>query len=176
LGSTIYHYRAPGNFKNIFVHHNDISACAFVMRFVLGAAGSLLHHVLVFNNRIHDFKSQLSCQVHGDGIQFVSFRTEASLQRLTPKVANLTHAGQCIATDSFATLWRKTGETTRLQRIQNLGFAAGRTKPYGLAPFQSQPCHNLGHQTRRRYTHGHIFKSRGIKNITMQFFCQRYWL
>ncbi len=60
----------PGDFNDIFIHHNDISACAFGMRFVPGAAGSIMHNVLVYNNNIHDFKSQLSGQVHGDGIQY----------------------------------------------------------------------------------------------------------
>ena len=58
-----------GDFNDIFIHHNDISACAFGMRFVPGAAKSFMHNVQVYNNNIHDFKSQLSGAVHGDGIQ-----------------------------------------------------------------------------------------------------------
>jgi hypothetical protein len=59
-----------GDFNDFFIHHNDISACAFGMRFVPGAAASIMHNVQVYNNSIHDFKSQLSGEVHGDGIQY----------------------------------------------------------------------------------------------------------
>jgi len=58
-----------GDFNDILIHHNDISACAFGMRFVPGAPASIMHNVKAYNNNIHDFHSQLSGSVHGDGIQ-----------------------------------------------------------------------------------------------------------
>jgi|GEM_PF-1429116 len=59
-----------GDFNDFFIHHNDISACAFGIRFVPGAASSIMHNVQVYNNNLHDFHSQLSGEVHGDGIQY----------------------------------------------------------------------------------------------------------
>jgi hypothetical protein len=58
-----------GDFYDILIHHNDISHCAFAMRIVPAAPASIMHNVQVYNNAIHDFHSQLSGQVHGDGIQ-----------------------------------------------------------------------------------------------------------
>jgi hypothetical protein len=58
-----------GNYYDILVHHNDISHCAFAMRFIPAAPNAIMHNVQAYNNNIHDFHSQLSGEVHGDGIQ-----------------------------------------------------------------------------------------------------------
>ncbi|OGJ84777.1 MAG: hypothetical protein A2268_11650 [Candidatus Raymondbacteria bacterium RifOxyA12_full_50_37] len=58
-----------GDYNTFLVHHNDISRCAFAMRFVPAAPASIMYNVQVYNNTIHDFHSQLSGAVHGDGIQ-----------------------------------------------------------------------------------------------------------
>jgi hypothetical protein len=58
-----------GDFYDILVHHNDISHCAFALRIVPAAASAIFHNVQIYNNAIHDFHSQLSGAVHGDGIQ-----------------------------------------------------------------------------------------------------------
>jgi hypothetical protein len=58
-----------GDYNDFIVHHNDISHCAYAMRIVPAAAASIMHNVQIYNNNIHDFHSQLSGAVHGDGIQ-----------------------------------------------------------------------------------------------------------
>ena len=58
-----------GDYNTFLVHHNDISRCAFAMRFVPAAPASIMYNVQVYNNTIHDFHSQLSGEVHGDGLQ-----------------------------------------------------------------------------------------------------------
>ena len=58
-----------GDYNTFLVHHNDISRCAFAMRFVPAAPASIMYNVQVYNNTIHDFHSQVSGEVHGDGIQ-----------------------------------------------------------------------------------------------------------
>jgi hypothetical protein len=68
-GSLYITAEKSGDFYDILVHHNDISRCAFAMRIVPAAASAIMHNVQLYNNAIHDFHSQLSGQVHGDGIQ-----------------------------------------------------------------------------------------------------------
>jgi len=58
------------NFNNYLIHHNDISKCAFGIRVVPGGVSSIINNVQIYNNDIHDFHSQLSGEVHGDGIQY----------------------------------------------------------------------------------------------------------
>jgi hypothetical protein len=59
----------PKNFNNYLIHHNDISKCAFGIRIVPSGASSIINNVQIYNNSLHDFHSQLSGEVHGDGIQ-----------------------------------------------------------------------------------------------------------
>jgi hypothetical protein len=56
-------------FSNILIHHNDISKTAFGIRIVPSGPASIIRNVRVYNNNFHDFHSQLSGEVHGDGIQ-----------------------------------------------------------------------------------------------------------
>lgn len=56
-------------FNNYLIHHNDISKCAFGVRVVPSGPSSIINNVQVYNNTLHDFHSQLSGEVHGDGIQ-----------------------------------------------------------------------------------------------------------
>ncbi len=56
-------------FPNYLIHHNDISNSAFGMRLVPSGAASIMQNVQIYNNKLHDFHSQLSGAVHGDGIQ-----------------------------------------------------------------------------------------------------------
>ncbi len=67
-----------GDYYDILVHHNDISHCAYAMRFVPAAPASIMHNVQAYNNNIHDFHSQLSGAVHGDGIQHYCSPDEAA--------------------------------------------------------------------------------------------------
>ena len=68
-GSLYFSWEKTGDYHDILVHHNDISRCAFAMRFVPAAPAAIVHNVQAYNNAIHDFHSQLSGAVHGDGIQ-----------------------------------------------------------------------------------------------------------
>ncbi len=59
----------PKTFNDYLIHHNDISKSAFGIRLVPSGPGSIIQNVQVYNNSLHDFHSQLSGEVHGDGIQ-----------------------------------------------------------------------------------------------------------
>ncbi len=56
-------------FHDYSIHNNDISKSAFGIRVVPSGAASIIQNVQIFNNSLHDFHSQLSGEVHGDGIQ-----------------------------------------------------------------------------------------------------------
>jgi Right handed beta helix region len=59
----------PNVFSDYKIHHNDISKSAFGIRIVPSGANSIIRNVEIHNNVLHDFHSQLSGSVHGDGIQ-----------------------------------------------------------------------------------------------------------
>jgi len=56
-------------FNNYLIHNNDISKSAFGIRVVPSGPASIIQNVQIYNNSLHDFHSQLSGEVHGDGIQ-----------------------------------------------------------------------------------------------------------
>lgn len=72
----------PKVFNNYLIHHNDISKCAFGLRIVPSGASSIINNAQIYNNNFHDFHSQLSGSVHGDGIQhYCSPDVESSYDR-----------------------------------------------------------------------------------------------
>jgi hypothetical protein len=83
-------------FNNYLIHHNDISKCAFGIRVVPSGAASIINNVQIYNNTLHDFHSQLSGEVHGDGIQhYCSPDVAASFDRYITgfKIFNNTFTG-----------------------------------------------------------------------------------
>ena len=86
----------PKTFNNILIHHNDISRTAFGIRVVPSGAASIIRNVQIYNNSLHDFHSQLSGDVHGDGIQhYCSPDNAASFDRYIDgfKIYNNTFTG-----------------------------------------------------------------------------------
>jgi hypothetical protein len=83
-------------FNNYLIHNNDISKCAFGVRVVPSGAASIINNVQIYNNTLHDFHSQLSGEVHGDGIQhYCSPDVAASFDRYITgfKIFNNTFTG-----------------------------------------------------------------------------------
>lgn len=61
---------SSGNYRNILIHHNDFSSCAWAIRIVPAAANAIINTMYIYNNTFHDFSSQIMGAKHVDAIQY----------------------------------------------------------------------------------------------------------